>query len=184
MVVVCWTPMSTDWPVLVAAGPLAERTMHQASDLLARGCGVEVRSHPVGADPQTVLMDGSSADVLLRLCGDAARLHPCGGNWLEALADWRRPVLLLVPGEADGGVPGTAAAYTALCRQLGVRLLGLVQLQGTWNQESRRRDGLPWCGWLPAQERSEHSDATESLCRHLRTTALRAAATPVRRDRA
>ena len=174
--------MSTDWPVLVGAGPLAERTMHQACSLLARGCGVAIRSHPAGADPQTVLMEGATTEVLLRLCGDAARLHPCGGNWLEALADWRRPVLLLVPGDPDGGVPGTAAAYTALCRQLGVRLLGLVQLQGTWDQESRRRDGLPWCGWLPAPESEEHSDATEALCRHLKTNALRAAARSVPQD--
>ena len=158
--------------------------MLQACDALARGCSVTVRSHPVGADPQTVLMDNSTADVLLRLCGDAASLHPNGGNWLEALADWRRPVLLLVPGDPHGGVPGTAAAYTALCRQLGVRLLGLVQLQGTWDQESRRRDGLPWCGWLPAPESEEHSDAMEALCRHLKTTALRAAARSVPQDQA
>ena len=184
MVVVCWAPMSTEWPVLVGAGPLAEQTMHQSCALLARGCGVAVRSQPVGTDPQTELVKDSNSQVLLRLCGDAARLHPSGGNWLEALADWRRPVLLLVPGDPDGGVPGTAAAYTALCRQLGVRLLGLVQLQGTWDQESRRRDGLPWCGWLPAPENEEHSDATEALCRHLKTTALRAAARSVPQDQA
>lgn len=176
--------MSTDWPVLVAAGPLAEQTMRQACAQLAQGCGFAVSSHPVGADPRTVLLDGSATEVLLRLCGDAARLHPCGGSWLEALADWRRPVLLLVPGDPDGGVPGTAAAYTALCRQLGVRLLGLVQLQGTWDQKSRRRDGLPWCGWLPAPDSEEHSDATEALCRHLKSTALRAAARSVPQDQA
>mgnify|MGYP000185573420 CR=1 FL=1 len=71
------------------------------------------------------------------------------GHWAEALGAWRQPVLLLVPPAASAGAAaGAARAYHALLQAAGVPLLGLVQVQGTWQPEQRRCDGLPWLGWL------------------------------------
>ena len=71
------------------------------------------------------------------------------GHWAEALGAWRQPVLLLVPPAASAGAAaGAARAYHALLQAAGVPLLGLVQVQGNWQPEQRRCDGLPWLGWL------------------------------------
>jgi hypothetical protein len=67
-----------------------------------------------------------------------------GGSWAEALGAWCQPVLLLVP--ADQLECGLPAAATALLRQWGVPLVGLLQWDGPWNPERRRADGLPWLG--------------------------------------
>ena len=92
---------------------------------------------------------------------------------MEDIADWRQPMLLLVPGEADGNVPGLAAAYTALCQQLDVPLMGLVQIQGCWNADQRRRDGLAWCGWIPAETDPSHGLELDRLCACLERNAIR-----------
>ena len=110
MVVVCWHFMSTGCVVLVGTGPIADLLMQQASAALARETGRQLVSYSVGESPDAVLSNGAETNVLLRLNGDAARLHPNGGSWLSALADWRLPVLLLTPGDPDGGVSGAAAA--------------------------------------------------------------------------
>ena len=88
---------------------------------------------------------------------------PRGSSWLEALADWRMPTLLLALADADGEMPGHAAAHAALCRQLHVPLVGLVQLQGHWDAPARRRDGLPWCGWVPDTDHPQHEDGLDAL---------------------
>lgn len=72
-----------------------------------------------------------------------------GGSWAEALAAWRQPTVLLLPAAAlDSGLP---AAATALQRLWRVPLLGLLQVDGPWDGEARRRDGLPWLGGLSLQ---------------------------------
>ena len=58
------------------------------------------------------------------------------------------PVLMLGAPLADGVMPGAVPAFYALCEQHRVPLLGLVQMGGIWNPVERRRDGLPWLGWL------------------------------------
>jgi hypothetical protein len=81
----------------------------------------------------------------------------CGeGSWLEALACWHVPVLMLVEPRDDGRFAGIVPASVALARSLHVELLGLVQLGGTWNRAARRADGLPWCGCL--------QEADDDLC--------------------
>jgi hypothetical protein len=73
-----------------------------------------------------------------------------GGHWAEALGAWRQPTLLLLPaGALRSGAP---AAAVALLQQWRVPLLGLVQGGGDWRDEERRRDGLPWLGWLPEEQ--------------------------------
>lgn len=73
-----------------------------------------------------------------------------GGSWAEALGAWRQPCLLVVRGEQlDTGLP---AAGAALLERWRVPLAGLVQVGGDWQPAMRRRDGLPWLGWLPDTE--------------------------------
>jgi hypothetical protein len=70
-----------------------------------------------------------------------------GGSWAEALGAWRQPCLLVVRGEQMAtGLPAAGAALLAHWR---VPLVGLVQVGGDWQPAMRRRDGLPWLGWLP-----------------------------------
>ena len=155
--------MTTGCVVLVGTGPLPDLLMHQAGSALSREMGCPLISHAIGESPDAVLSSCADSTSLLKLTGDAARLHPCGGSWLSALADWRLPVLLLTPGESDGGVAGAAAAWVALCHQLGVPLIGITQLRGIWQTQARRRDGLPWCGWLPDTRHPEHQDGVTAL---------------------
>ncbi len=72
-----------------------------------------------------------------------------GGSWAEALGAWRQPALLVVRGEQIA--TGLPAAGTALLQRWQVPLVGLVQAGGDWSPGQRRRDGLPWLGWLPAE---------------------------------
>lgn len=102
------------------------------------------------------------------------------GCWADALAAWRQPALLLLPAAMPGQAPqasGLARAYGALLRSAGVPLLGLVQLGGFWDPDARRQDGLPWLGWLPADDaqpdvRDDALEALRQVCRR-RWRALR-----------
>ncbi|MCP9929653.1 hypothetical protein KBY82_02520 [Cyanobium sp. AMD-g] len=81
-----------------------------------------------------------------------------GGSWAEALGAWRQPCLLVVRGEQmDTGLP---AAGAALLERWRVPLAGLVQVGGDWQPRLRRRDGLPWLGWLPDTD-GESGEAAE-----------------------
>ena len=127
----------------------------------------------LGSKACNVQMDflgASTANGLLKVLCDI----PNGGSWLSALADWRLPVLLLTPGDSDGGVSGAAAAWVALCRELGVPLLGVVQLRGPWLSQARRRDGLPWCGWIPEHNHPQHQDGVTALAGLIRRGQLTA----------
>ncbi len=163
MVVVCEPPMSKGFPLLLGAGPLPEQVMRHACEAIAQSCGCALQSYECGESPQKVLASTTSTSGLVRLCGDAARFHNDGGSWLEAIADWRRPVLLLVPGEDNGSISGSGPAYAALCRELKVPLMGLVQLHGGWDRSGRRQDGQPWRGWIPAADHPDHNDAVATL---------------------
>jgi len=69
-----------------------------------------------------------------------------GGHWAELLGAWRQPSLLVLEhGQLATGMP---AAGTALLQRWQVPLVGLIQWGGPWDQEARRRDGLPWLGCL------------------------------------
>ena len=166
--------MSTSCVVMVGTGPLPELLMRQVCTGLAEESGIPLSSHAVGESPSAVLEGCSSARLLLRLSGDAAQLVREGGSWLEALADWRTPVLLFTMAEPDGSISGSAAAWSALCRQLKVPLIGLVQLQGRLDAAARRRDGLPWCGWIPTTDHPQRNEAVASLAEVLRRGRLTA----------
>ena len=182
MVVVNAPPMSKGFPLILGAGPVPELAMKRACEAIAASCGCGLLSYACGESPHKVLASIGATGDLVRLCGDAARFDPDGGSWLEALADWRQPVLLLVPGDADGGIPGVGPAYAALCRELKVPLVGLAQLQGAWDATERRKDGLPWRGWIPAAEHQDYNDAVETFSLWLRRTLLSPLATGATSD--
>ena len=177
MVVVSRTPMSTGVPLLVGAGPLPELLMRSACTALADRWGLELIHISEGESPQETLSKPSAQQGLIRFCGDVARQRPEGGCWLDALADWRQPLVLMVAGEAGGGVAGAAAAYTALCHELGAPLIGLVQIGSQGNRLQRRRDGLPWMGGIPAAGVPERELALDHLVQELSRRSITAAAT-------
>lgn len=112
--------------------------------------GLPVRPIPDPADPDAALagLMAPPGPWLAPLTRDPGLALPCG-SWAEALGAWRQPVLLLVG--SDQLATGLPAAATALLQQRGVPLVGLIQSGGPWDGQERRRDGLPWLGWLGPQ---------------------------------
>ena len=139
---------------LVGAGPLPELSMREGAHYLADRFSAELVLLPCGSEPHSGLQALASRQrernhpTLLRLSGDAAMAQGSSGSWLDALAAWRCPVLLLAQPNAAGLIPGLAPASVALCHSLNIPLVGLAQLGGSWDLVARRMDGLPWCGLL------------------------------------
>jgi len=148
--------------VLVAMGPESELVALQASAAprLARLAGLTLRPISSPRDPDRSLAALHEPDQglpppgwLAPLPFDPGLALSAGGSWAAALGARRQPTGLLVDGERPAS--GLAAAATALLRQHGVPLLGLVQWNGAWDGRERHLDGLPWLGWLgdaPAAE--------------------------------
>ena len=147
--------MANNLLVVIGAGRLGEGSMASASRSLAEAFGATLIEQASGAAPHPCLQQitsrssvGSLEPTLLRVSGDVA-VDECGeGSWLEALACWHVPVLMLAEPRKDGRFAGIVPASVALARSLQVELLGLVQLGGSWSRSARRADGLPWCGCL------------------------------------
>lgn len=89
-----------------------------------------------------------------------------GGSWAESLGAFRQPTALVLDGAQLAC--GWPAAATALLRQEGVPLVGLIQLGGEWEPERRRGDGLPWLGWLDGAdgEPAEYGHAVIAALAH------------------
>ncbi len=119
--------------------------------------------------PVLELDTGSGPDAALARLGEQA--EACGDGWLaglesdvglalaegrcwaEVLGAWRQPVLLVIPAaQLASGIP---AAATALLRHWQVPLLGLLQWGGAWQPGLRQREGLPWLGLWPADDRDD-----------------------------
>lgn len=150
--------------VVVGAGPLPELLMRRGATTLADGLGMPLISLAVGDAPHAALQTLSvQPPSLVRLCGDPGRLGADGQSWLDAMGAWRMPTLLLASPLGDGAMPGTVPAYLALCESRRIPLLGLVQLGGDWQGQERRRDGLPWCGWLAEGSQPEAAMAVEAM---------------------
>ncbi|MFM7265558.1 MAG: hypothetical protein ACKOZW_08230 [Cyanobium sp.] len=84
-----------------------------------------------------------------------------GGCWAEALGAFRQPTALVLG--AAQLASGWPAAATALLRQEGVPLVGLIQVGGAWEPERRRGEGLPWLGWLGGAGGQPVEDGQEVL---------------------
>ena len=156
---------------LVGAGPLPELSMREGAHYLADRFSAELVLLPCGSEPHSGLQVLASRQrernhpTLLRLSGDAAMAQGSSGSWLDALAAWRCPVLLLAQPNAAGLIPGLAPASVALCRSLNIPLVGLAQLGGSWDLAARRMDGLPWCGLLDTT--GDGGDASDALVRSI-----------------
>ncbi|MFM7652160.1 MAG: hypothetical protein ACKO5M_04425 [Vulcanococcus sp.] len=141
--------------VLLAPGGLADPA---AATRLAALLGLR-RLAATGEDPQQQLaaLADEPPGWVLPLPLDPGQELMTGGCWAELLGAWRQPALLLIPGWAPAGAP---RAYRALLQVAGVPLVGLVQLGGTWDPALRRRDGLPWLGWLPDAQPDQPGSAS------------------------
>ena len=101
--------------------------------------------------PSEILNNSTEGNALILLKGDFAQNYSGKGSWIEALADWHLPVVILINSLASGNTPGSAFAYSALCRQLSISLVGFLQVGGVWDVRKKIQDNLPWCGWLPSK---------------------------------
>ena len=146
--------MSQNLLVIVGAGALSELQMSAACRSFAAECGAVLLEEGCGLSPDPLLSElaagtsNSTTLTLLRLSGDVGVDESGEGSWMEALAAWRIPVLMLAQPRPDGRFGGVVPAFVALARQLNLSLVGLVQLGGEWDASARRHDGLPWCGCL------------------------------------
>jgi len=145
-------------PFLVGAGHFPDHEMRTASNALSQAWGFNLLEYSCSDDPREVMISLPEENGLVMLLGDPAATHCESGSWLEALAAWRKPAVLMVKTELTGELSGTPSAYAALCEILSVPLVGLVQVGGYWNPLHRRLDGLPWCGWIPSKEKTKLSE--------------------------
>jgi hypothetical protein len=138
---------------LTAPGGLILRRLDRTDDPDAALCTL---ADPGFAGPPTLAGGWLAAlpvDPGLPLAG--------GGSWAEALGAWRQPTLLLVS-EAQLAT-GLPAAGAALLLRWQVPLVGMIQAGSPWSPEERRRDGLPWLGWLPPGDEEEDPEALRAL---------------------
>ena len=146
--------MSQNLLVVIGAGALPELQMSAACSSLAAEFGAVLMEEGCGLSPHPLLREldaktsDSSALTVLKLSGDVGVDESGAGSWIEALAAWRIPVLMLAQPRPDGRFGGIVPASVAFARSLNLSLLGLVQLGGEWDASARRHDGLPWCGCL------------------------------------
>ena len=149
-------------PFLIGAGQLSDSEMTFGSTALKAFWGGEVIECDTSDSPNSFLSSFPKKNTLCQLIGDPAIVKSEDGSWLECLGAWKIPVILLVSPSSQGEIPGTASAYVALCKELLVPLIGVVQLGGEWDQKLRSLDGLPWCGRLPADQIQDSNYMIES----------------------
>ena len=137
-------------PFLLTIGQRDETVNSVFSSVLADAWRCKLFKSSYEENPNECISALANERGLTQFLGDFAMLHPDGGTWLEALAAWKAPVILFVLPASDGMVGGEASAYVALCKQLSVNLIGLVQVGGPWDSHKRKLDGLPWCGFFPS----------------------------------
>ena len=166
--------------VVIGTGALPEQQMSAACQSLAAESGAVLLQEGSSLPPTPLLSEltsessTSSALTLLKLSGDVGVDESGQGSWMEALAVWRVPVLMLAQPRPDGRFGGIVPATVAFARELNLSLLGLVQLGGEWDAAARRTDGLPWCGCLQGQD--DDPRGLISCLRHRRLVLARGAA--------
>jgi len=145
--------MKCNQPFLVAAGQISDDEMEVGSIALSALWGGFLNQFTCYDSPNKVLNDLPDEDGLILLKGDAGQSYYEGPSWIEALGAWKKPVILFVSPTVSGNTSGIAFAYEALCKKLSIPLIGLVQIGGPWNIEKKKFDNLPWCGWLPSNQK-------------------------------
>ena len=161
--------------VLVSTGTAAEVSarLAQAAPLLARQLGLVCLSPlelALAPDQALAALEQQAAGSALTWLGvDPGLALADGRPWAQALGAWRQPTLLLL--EAAQLDTGTAAATTALLREQGAPLLGLIQWGEPWQPERRRLEGLPWLGALGPSGEIEGVDLRAALALQLQGAA-------------
>ena len=148
-------------PFIAAAGFYSEEVLTSATLSLSAVWDVPTVKFSVDESPLKVLNNLPKQECLFQLNGDPGKILAEGGSWLEAFGAWKKPLILVVMPLPNGDIPGSAAAYVALSKQLSVPLIGIFQFRGVWTPSLRRRDGLPWCGWIP--ERINENNSSDSM---------------------
>lgn len=147
--------------VLLGGGLPAELEQWLAAAAPPLAAWLELPLRRLAAEPASALVALQAAGPTLAwLPLDPGCWQAGCGTWAEALGAWRQPTLALIP--APQLASGQAAALTALLRQERVPLLGLLQMQGQWQAEERRADGLPWLGHWPAEPDAAEAEAAEA----------------------
>jgi hypothetical protein len=149
------TELASRWPQLTP--PLAQAL---AMEMLPALAPLHEPDRALGA-----LVTSAAAPALAALPLDPGFSLADGSCWAQALGAWRQPTLLVIA--AHQLESGAAAATTALLRQHGVPLLGLIQWGDPWQLELRRRDGLPWLGALGAAGQPQGIDLRLALARQV-----------------
>jgi len=152
--------------VLAACGNAAATTalLTGAAPDLAQLLGLQLAQLAPPEQPQHALAAlASGGGWLAPLPLDPGLALADGSHWAEALGAWRQPTLLLI--DAAQLDTGLAAAATALLERWRVPLVGLILWApaAAWQEQARRRDGLPWLGWCDPE-----AGAGESLVPALR----------------
>jgi len=148
---------------LIGAGDLPCECIKSSAIFLNESWGGTLLNYSCDDSPLLILRGLPETETFVSLTGDAATFHSEGSSWMEALADWRHPIILISKPSIKGKIPGTAYSYVSLCRYLGVPLLGIAQLGGVWDRRSRIADGLPWCGLIPLNNSNEQSDHHQAI---------------------
>ncbi len=154
--------MISQMTFLIGCGSLSECSMNSAAIALSCFWGGELRKYSCYEKPNEVIASLSTQKGLIQLNGDAAMTTSPEGCWLDALGAWKKPVVLMVEPLSTGHVPGAAKAYFALCKELCVPVIGLLQLGGDWDLIQRKLDGLPWCGHLASNVLNNNSENKSS----------------------
>ncbi len=136
---------------LITSDNLSLSEIKQGSLALSNVLGGGVEEVSCEISPSKILNNLTEANGLILLMGDSAQNYSGKGSWLEALADWHLPVIILVNSLDSGNTPGLAFAYSALCRELSIALVGFLQVGGVWDVSQKVKDNLHWCGWLPSK---------------------------------
>ena len=125
-------------------------------------------SHHRGQWCITGYLQANPATGLVRLSGDAAQPTPQGdASWLQALADWRQPVLLTTA-DRDGAIPARPPPPSAgNCMRCWA-----LQLNGPGTAQHDTRDGLSWLGWIPDEHHPEQAECLDALARRLQFRSL------------
>ena len=135
---------------LVGIGNLPNKLMAKISKALSEKLNLNLKEISATQFPDETISSLIPLEVLVQFDGDIGMMHPSGCSWLEALGNWKVPVALMIEPSLSGEIPGLAASYVSLCKQLSVPLLGLIQVGEPWIYKNRKLDGLPWCGFLPS----------------------------------
>ena len=113
--------------VVIGAGRLGEGAMASACRSLAVALRATLIEEASGVSPHPRLQEiisRSSKEIseptLLRVSGDVAVDESGEGSWLEALASWHLPVLVLAAPRQDGRFAGIVPASVALAQSLKV----------------------------------------------------------------